>query len=63
MQKWGVITFSIGIALVLYEIYHATRKKEGFVHADKQRVVGLFWLTCFVTALVVGLLWLTGAAD
>ena len=63
MYKWGGITFAIGIALVLFEIYHATKKKEGFVPADRQRVIGLFWITCGITALVVFLLWSTGAAD
>ena len=60
MQKWGSITFAIGIVLVIIEIFHARKKKEGFTPADKQRVVGLFWLTCFVTALVVGLIYLAG---
>ena len=63
MYKWGGITFAIGIALVLYEIYHATKKKEGFVPADRQRVVGLFWITCFFAGLVMFLLWSTGFAD
>jgi len=60
VQKWGSITFAIGIVLIIIEIYTARKKKEGFTPADKQRVVGLFWLTCFVTALVVGLIYMAG---
>ena len=59
MLKWGAITFGIGIALVLLEIYVASKKKEGIEVPDWKRIRGLIWLTFFVTGLVVGLIWLS----
>ena len=58
MIKWGVITFSAGIVLMIIEYFYAKRKKEGFVPSDRQRIIGIFWLTIFITALVVGLIWM-----
>jgi len=57
--KWGIITFSAGIVLMIIEYFVAKRKKEGFVPSDRQRIMGIFWLTIFITALVVGLIWMT----
>lgn len=59
MIKWGIITFSAGIVLMIIEYIYAKRKKEGFVPSDRQRIIGIFWLTIFMTALVVGLIWMT----
>lgn len=59
MIKWGIITFSAGIVLMIIEYIYAKRKKEGFVPSDRQRITGIFWLTIFITALVVGLIWMT----
>ncbi|MBM3345169.1 MAG: hypothetical protein FJY55_01510 [Betaproteobacteria bacterium] len=59
MIKWGIITFSAGIVLMIIEYFVAKRKKEGFVPSDRQRIMGIFWLTIFITALVVGLIWMT----
>jgi hypothetical protein len=59
VYKWGGITFAAGILLILVEIYFASKKKEGVTATDRQRIMGLFWLTCGVTALVAGLIWLT----
>ena len=61
MLKWGGITFGIGIALIIIEIYLARKKKEGFTPIDKERVVGIFWLTLFATGLVMGLIWMNPA--
>ena len=58
MYKWGGITFAAGIALMIIEYFFARNKKEGFTPTDRQRIVGLFWLTCGATALVAGLIWL-----
>ncbi len=58
MYKWGAITFGVGIGLVILDTVFASRKKEGVTHSDKQRIKSLFWLTCFMTALVTGLIWL-----
>jgi uncharacterized membrane protein YozB (DUF420 family) len=57
--KWGAITFGIGVALVLLEIYVASKKKGGIESQDWKRIKGLIWLTFFVTGLVVGLIWLS----
>ena len=59
MLKWGGITFGIGIALIIVDAYLATRKREGFTRIDRQRLIGIFWLTVFGTALVVALIWMT----
>ena len=59
MLKWGAITFGIGIALVILEIVVASKKKGGIQASDRQRIVGIFWITLFVTGLVMGLIWLS----
>lgn len=59
MLKWGAITFGIGIALVILEIYVASKKKGGIESQDWTRIKGLVWLTFVVTGLVVGLIWLS----
>jgi len=56
--KWGAITFGTGVALVLFEIYVASKKKQGIERADWKRITGLIWLAFFVTGLVMGLIWL-----
>jgi hypothetical protein len=57
--KWGIITFAAGIVLIIIEIMVARKKKEGFTRVDMQRVQGLFGITVFLTALVMGLIWMT----
>lgn len=59
MLKWGAIAFGIGVALVLLEIYVASKKKGGIEKADWKRIWGLVWLTICVTAGVVALIWLS----
>ena len=59
MIKWGLITFAAGIVLIIIEILVAKRKKEGFTATDRQRVMGIFGVTLFITALVMGLIWMT----
>jgi uncharacterized oligopeptide transporter (OPT) family protein len=58
MVKWGLITFGIGIVLMIIDIQMAKKKKGGFSPTDRQRVVGMFWTTVFATALVVGLIYI-----
>jgi len=58
MVKWGVITFLIGMALIAVDISMARKKKGGISPTDRQRFVGMFWITLFATALVVGLIWM-----
>ena len=45
--------------LIIIEIMVARNKKEGFTATDRQRVMGLFGVTLFATALVMGLIWMT----
>ena len=58
MFKWGAITFAAGVALVIFDISISRRKKEGFTPSDKQRVIGLFWVTCLISALVMAMIWM-----
>ena len=57
MIKWMAITFGIGVALMVIEYYVAQRKKEGFTYTDRQRIIGIFWLSVFAAALVGSLIW------
>lgn len=59
MLTWGAIAFGIGVALVILEIYVASKKKGGIAAADWKRIRGLVWITFFVTGLVMGLIWLS----
>ena len=47
------------IAGSILEIIVARRKKEGFTRTDRERVMGIFGVTLFATALVAGLIWMT----
>lgn len=58
MYEWGGITFAAGLALVVLDFVFASKKKEGVTVADKKRIKSLFWLTCIMTALVAGLIWM-----
>ncbi len=58
MYKWGGITFAVGLALVVLDIVFASKKKEGITPADKSRIKSLLWVTCLMTALVAGLIWM-----
>jgi hypothetical protein len=55
--KWGAITFGVGIALVILEIYVASRKKGGIEPQDRQRIWGIFWLAICMSGLVMFLIW------
>ncbi len=59
MYKWGGITFAVGLLLVILDTVFASKKKEGITPADKKRITSLFWLTCIMTALVAGLIWMS----
>lgn len=59
MLKWGAIAFGVGVALVILEIYVASKKKGGIEASDWKRIRGLIWITFFVTGLVAGLIWLS----
>jgi uncharacterized membrane protein YecN with MAPEG domain len=59
IYKWMGIVFAVGIALVVIEIQHAKKKKEGFTATDRKRVVGIFWLAVFFSLLVGAIMWLS----
>jgi hypothetical protein len=60
IYKWMGIVIAAGIALMVIEVQFAKRKKEGFTATDRNRVVGIFWLTIFFSLLVGALMWLSG---
>lgn len=59
VYKWMGITFAAGVVLMVIEYYFANKKKEGFTPTDRNRVVGIFWLTIFFCLLVGGMIWLS----
>jgi len=60
MLKWAAITFGIGILLIWFEYSMAKKKKEGITWTDKQRMVGIFWVSVAMSALVAALIWMAG---
>jgi hypothetical protein len=60
MLKWAGITFGIGMLIILLEWNMARKKKGGITWTDKQRMLGLFWLSVALSALVAGLIWMAG---
>jgi hypothetical protein len=60
VYKWMAITFGIGMALVAIEIHFARKKKEGFTPTDRQRVLGIVWLSLFMSGLVGFVIWASG---
>jgi hypothetical protein len=59
VYKWMGITFAVGMALIVVEYMVARKKKEGVTPTDRQRIVGIFWLSVFASVLVGGLIWMT----
>jgi len=59
VYKWMGIVFALGIALIYIEYRFAKKKKEGFTPIDRQRIVGIFWLTIFFALLVGGVIWMS----
>ena len=59
MLKWGGITFAVGVILIIFEIWQASKKKEGVTPTDKRRIWGIFQVTCVLTALVAVLVWMS----
>ena len=60
MLKWAGITFGIGMLIILFEYYMAKKKKAGITWTDKQRMLGIFWLSIGMAALVAALIWMGG---
>jgi hypothetical protein len=60
VYKWMAITFGIGIVLIAIEIHFARKKKEGFTPADRQRILGILWLSVAMSGLVGFVIWAAG---
>jgi hypothetical protein len=58
MLKWAAITFGIGMLIIFFEYSIAKKKKEGITWTDKQRMIGIFWISVAMSALVAGLIWM-----
>jgi hypothetical protein len=57
IAKWMGVVFLVGLALMYLEYRFAAKKKEGYTAIDRGRIVGIFWLTCFFSLLVGGVMW------
>ena len=57
IYKWMGIVVLLGLALMYIEYRYAKKKKEGFTPIDRQRIMGIFWLTLFFAAMVGGVMW------
>jgi cytochrome bd-type quinol oxidase subunit 1 len=58
MWKWASITFGLGMLLIVFEWSMAKKKKEGITWTDKQRMLGIFWISVALAFLVAGLIWM-----
>ena len=56
--KWMGIVIALGIALMVIEYQFARKKKEGFTPIDKQRILGILWVSIVLSLLVGGLIWM-----
>ncbi|HEX9192335.1 MAG TPA: hypothetical protein VF871_01080 [Burkholderiales bacterium] len=59
MYKWMGITLGIGVLLVVLDYSMAKKKKEGFTPTDRQRLVGVLWLSVFFALLVGWVIWMS----
>ena len=59
MFKWAAVVFGIGMLLILFEWSMARKKKEGVTWTDRQRMLGIFWVSCALSALTAGLIWMS----
>ena len=56
--QWMGIVIGFGIALMVIEYQFARKKKEGFTPIDKQRILGILWVSIVLSLLVGGLIWM-----
>ena len=56
--KWMGIVIALGVVLMVIEYQFAKRKKEGFTPTDKQRILGILWVSIVLSLLVGGLIWM-----
>ena len=59
MIKWAAVTFGIGMLIIFAEWNMARKKKEGVTWTDKRRMVGIFWISVALAALVAGLIYMS----
>lgn len=59
MIKWAAVTFGVGMMIILLEWNMARKKKGGVSWTDKQRMIGIFWVSCAMSGLVAGLIFLS----
>ena len=55
--QWMGVVLIIGILLMVVEYRFAKKKKEGFVPSDRQRILGILWITIFFMAMVGAVVW------
>jgi hypothetical protein len=58
MLKWAGIVFGIGMLIILLEWSMARKKKGGITWTDRQRMIGIFWLSVAMAALVGAMVWM-----
>ena len=56
--QWMGIVMAMGIVLMVIEYQFAKKKKEGYTPTDKQRILGILWVSIVLSLLVGGLIWL-----
>lgn len=56
--QWMGIVIALGIALMVIEYQFAKKKKEGFTPTDKQRILGILWVSIVLSLIVGGLIWM-----
>jgi hypothetical protein len=56
--KWMGIVIAMGVVLMVIEYQFAKKKKEGFTPTDKQRILGILWVSIALSLLVGGLIWM-----
>jgi len=59
IYKWMGIVLLLGFALMYIEYHFAKKKKEGFTPIDRQRIMGILWITICMAALVGGVMYLS----
>ena len=57
MVKWGLIAFGVGMIFMVLDIVAARKKKGGITPTDKQRIVGIFWVSVISAGIVMGLIY------
>ena len=58
MMTWAGIVFGIGMLIILLEYNMAKKKKGGITWTDKQRMIGIFWVSIAAAAVVAGMIWI-----